>query len=134
MDAAEDVFRRVRRGGGAAHRIPGLHGAKDGEIGVGVEAIDEALTLVVEIAADVETSADEAAAIFARPGIAGGGVAAFAVGLAGESLVKERGRLVAEHGELACAGQAAMRRLLREVAAAVPVGVVDDGFALQMIE
>ena len=47
----------------AAQRIPGVHGAQNGEIGIGIEALDESLALVIEVAGNVESPADQAAAM-----------------------------------------------------------------------
>ena len=40
----------------AADRVPGVHGAQNGQIRIGVKAIDEPLPLMVEIAANIETA------------------------------------------------------------------------------
>ena len=54
----------------AAQRIPGIHGAQDGQVGVGVEALDEPLALIIEITGDVEAPAGQSAAFAVRcPGI-----------------------------------------------------------------
>ena len=128
-DAAEGLLRRVV----AAQRIPGIHGAQNGEVGVGVEAVDEAPALVVEIAGDIEAAADEASA-WPLPARRGPGIFAAAVGIAAVALVEQRRGLVAEHGDLPGQREAAARRLLRQIAAARPLRVVLDGLALQVIE
>ena len=69
-------------------RIPGIHGAQDGEIGIGVESLDEPLSLVIEVAGNVEAAANEAAAMV----IEAPGVFAVTVGIAGEALIKQRRR------------------------------------------
>ena len=43
--------------------LPGVHGAQDGEVGIGVEAIDEPFALVVKVAGNIESPADETAAL-----------------------------------------------------------------------
>src|SRR5580693_10236274 len=80
-NAAESPGRR----GVAVQGVPGFHGAQDGQVGVGVEAFDEALSLVVEVAGDVETSADQAAAVVVQTPR----VLAVAVGIAAEPFLEE---------------------------------------------
>ena len=83
LDATECLLRR----GLAVQRIPGIHGAQDGEVGVGVEALDEPLALVIEIAGDIEAAADQASAML----VEAPRIFAVAVGIAAEPLV-ETGR------------------------------------------
>ena len=61
-DAHQREVRGDARVGGVGHLvradgIEDVHGAGDGDVGVGVEAGDEALALVVEVAGDVEATA-----------------------------------------------------------------------------
>src|ERR1035437_5958699 len=46
--------------GASSLRVPDVHGAQNGQIGVGVKAVDEALSLVVEVAGDVKAPSNEA--------------------------------------------------------------------------
>ena len=68
----------------AAQRIPGVHGAQDGQVGIGVETVDESAALVVEVAGDIEPAADQPAALV----IQAPGVFAVAVGIAPKPLVE----------------------------------------------
>ena len=87
-------------------------------------------SLMVEIAGNVESAADESAALpVERPG-----VLAVAVGVAAESLFEKCRGLVAEHADLAGQRQPLPRRPLRQIVAARPVRVILDGLALQMIQ
>ena len=92
-----DTAKRLLRRGITPQRIPGVHGAQDGEVGVGVKALDKSIALEIEVAGDVETLADEPAAMT----ICGPGILAAAVGIAAEALVEQRRGFVADHGDLA---------------------------------
>src|SRR5581483_5116477 len=113
----------------AANRIPCIHRAQDGEIGIGIKAVDEALALVIEITGDVEAAADEATSAVQQPG-----VLAVAVGIAAKPFFEERRRLVADHGNLTRQPEPVAGWLLRQIAAALPLGIVLDGLTLQVIE
>ena len=111
-----------------ADGIEDVHGAGDGDVGVGVEAGDEVLALVVEVAGDVE------AAVLSGGGGDEGVLVAVAVGLAGEALLEQRHGFVADHAEGAGEGEAAGGAVAGLVVAALPGGVEHDGLALEMVE
>ena len=97
-------------------RVPGVHGAQDGQVGIGVEALKEPLALVVQVAGNVESAANEAAALVIEPP----GIFAVAVRITAIPLVEKLGRLVAEHADLAGQRQAAPGRLLGQIMARRP--------------
>ena len=119
----------------AAQRVPGVHGAQDGEVGVGVEPIDEALTLIVEVAGDIESPADQAQTS-TPTGLRPRGSLRRVPGWAVRPKRSSNSvcGLVAEHGDLARQRQAAARRLMRQIAPAGPFRVVEDGLALEVVE
>ncbi len=81
-NAAEGFPRRST----AIQRVPGVHGAQNGQVGIGVEAVDEPLSLVIEVAGDIETPANQAATLV----VEAPRVLAIPVGIAGEALVEQR--------------------------------------------
>src|SRR5579875_435369 len=125
-DAAEGLGRRPV----AAQRVPRIHGAQDGKISIRFEALDKAPALLIEIAGDIESSANEPASVPVR----GPWVLAAAIGIAPIPLLEQRRRLVAEHGDLPGQRKPAARRLLRQITAALPLGIVLDGLALQVVQ
>src|SRR6202034_3645508 len=54
-DAAKSLLRR----GEPSQWIPGVHGTQNGQVSVGVEALNESLALVIQIAGDVEAPAGQ---------------------------------------------------------------------------
>ena len=76
---------------------PSIHGPQNGEIRVRVKPLDESFSLVIEVAGNIETAADQPSAMV----VEAPRVLAIPVGIAGEPLIEQSGRLVAEHPDLA---------------------------------
>ena len=114
----------------AVQRIPGFHGSQNGKIGVGVEAIDKATSLVVEIAADIEPAGNQSATLVVETAR----IFAVAIGVAAEPLVEERRRLVTQHGDLPRQGQTTLGLMLGKIMPVCPLRILLDRGALQVIQ
>src|ERR1035437_5076736 len=90
-------------------RVPDVHGPQDGQVGVGVKALDEPVTLVVEVAGNVKAATRQAAS----GAVHGPWVFAVSVRLAAITLIEQLGGLIAEHADLPGERQPAPRRPLR---------------------
>src|SRR6516225_10839299 len=65
-----DAPERLQRRRAAAQRVPRIHCAQNGEIRIGVEALDESPALQVEIAGNIKTAADQSASLVIQtPGV-----------------------------------------------------------------
>ena len=92
-------------------RVPGVHGAQDGQVSVGVKTVDESPPLVVQVARNIKSTANQAAAVLVqRPR-----VFPIPVGIAAEAFLKKRCGLVTEHPNLARQRQPLLGRFLRQI-------------------
>ena len=109
-----------------------VHGQRDVKIGVGVEALDELLALVLQIALDLEEGAEVAVDGVAEVGIGGQPLRSF---VAAEFGLHELLRKVGDVGQLARAGETlAGQALAVVVVSGVPVGIRDDRVTADNVE
>ena len=119
LDGGEGFFEGAVR----LREVELVEGARDVEVRVCVEAVDEALALMAQVALDLELDVE-------RVGVAGGGVF-FA---AAEFAVHGRVGDVGDVGHHAGDGEADARAGVLGVVAAVPGGVLHDGLAADLVE
>src|SRR5690606_20249661 len=132
FDTTEGVVERAVGGG----EVELVEGAGDVEVGVGVEAVDEAAALIAQVALDLELHVEGGRTGGEGRGERGGGRRGGAVGdlAAAEFAVHGRVGEVGDVGHHAGDGQADARAGAGGVVAVVPLGVLHDGLTADLVE